>query len=150
MKVVILTWNPANSDFKIEDFRKARDEYESYEGCSLHWKVSILGDWDEESNRFFLIRMEQGKADIVMSGGIESAYYENDDSFAELDPDYIVNPETTFLDSSVLNEELPGYDWNNIVNGTELEKWEGSKLMRLWFSVLFAKDPESMPVFWDS
>ena len=85
MKTVVLMWNPAISSFHKEDLSKCIQVLDSYneEDCpnehmDLNWSI-----WDHEQvkdgDRFFMVKVGEGKTGIVMAGTIQSNPYKDKD-----------------------------------------------------------------------
>lgn len=85
MKTVVLMWKPAISSFHKEDLSKCIQVLDSYneEDCpneylNLNWSI-----WDHEQvkdgDRFFMVKVGEGKTGIVMAGTIQSNPYKDKD-----------------------------------------------------------------------
>lgn len=156
MKTVILMWNPAISSFKMDEFRKCikimdhhdEDEILYYsddedipgERIDLNWSI-----WDYKNvnygDRFFMIRVGEGKTGIVMSGTITSKPYKDEDwcgknrevYYSDLFCDCMVDTEVApHISTEQLIEAIPGFDWTGGHSGRVLNEAMAAKLEELW------------------
>lgn len=159
MKTTILMWNPAISSFQMEDFRKCikvlknnvdwwnnEDEDEPKETVHLNWSV-----WDHEEvgypDRFYMVRVGEGKTGIVMAGEFDSYPYEGEDwsgkgrktYYADLNIDVMVDTEKMpYISTETLMEALPSFDWTGGHSGRVLDQDSALKLEAMWAEYLYA------------
>jgi len=155
MKTFILMWNPAISSFKMEDFRdfiKNLNEYwfgDKEEYMGLNWSI-----WDHEQaeygDRFFMVRVGEGKTGIVMSGTLRSDPYEAEDwsgkgrktFYMDLLCDIVVDSEKApHITTEQLMEKIPGFDWTGGHSGRLLDTELAEQLEVLWLEYHY-KNPD--------
>lgn len=142
----ILMWNPAFSSvtmdyhlYCIENFDEEQFNWSVYE-----WEKAHIGD------RFYLVRVGEGKTGIVMSGVFTSEPYVAGDwnrqrnskqiHYMDMQPNFIVNPETMpIITTAQLQEAIPDFEWSRGHSGTLLTDEQARKL-----EVLFAEYLHSM------
>lgn len=154
MKTYILMWNPAISSYKMEDFRKCLVHLNDYfwenengetETLEMNWSV-----WEheqaEDGDRFFMVRVGEGKTGIVMSGIFGSDPYEDEDwsgkgrktFYMDLDCDTMVDTENApYISTEELMERLPGFDWTGGHSGRLLDADLAEQLEVLWLEYLY-------------
>lgn len=143
MKTVVLMWNPAISSFHKEDLSKCIQVLDSYneEDCpneylNLNWSI-----WDHEQvkdgDRFFMVKVGEGKTGIVMAGTIQSNPYKDKDwsgkdrevYYADLFCECIVDIETApYISTQELKEAMPEFDWTGGHSGRAIEDSMAFKL----------------------
>ena len=80
MKTFILMWNPAISSYTWDRFKADQEDM-----CVHEWGQGV-GDWSvwehdkaEHGDRFFMVKVGEGKTGIVMAGYFYSEPYEDED-----------------------------------------------------------------------
>ncbi|MGN0036045.1 MAG: hypothetical protein ACI36X_02340 [Bacteroidaceae bacterium] len=134
---VVLMWNPAVSSFTPEDHRHGIAHlFTDY----FNWSV-----WEHEKarcgDRFFLVRVGEGRTGIVMSGVFDSQPYEADDwsgrerrvFYMDMLPNVVLDPdEAPMLTTEQLSEAIPSFDWTGGHSGRLLTKDEAKTLEAIW------------------
>lgn len=134
---VILMWNPAISSVKLGEHCES---IETFENEYYNWSV-----WEHEKakcgDRFFLVRVGEGKTGIVMSGVFDSQPYISDDwsgrgrltYYMDMLPNVILDPdEAPMVTTEQLSEAIPSFDWSGGHSGRVLDKEDASKLETIW------------------
>lgn len=144
MSTYVLSWNPKKSNFRANDLKKAFKEYGESDEYVLKWGISKNTSF-ENGDRFFLVRQENGKADVIMSGEAASwADYDNNDKrFIDLRPDFIVDPKKSILENSELKKKLPKIKWDEFRDEIELSDSNAEKLEWLWVETLYKEAPSA-------
>lgn len=137
MRTVILMWNPEISSFKMKDYMKGMQHFDSF---GLNWSV-----WDHEDihefDEFFMVRVGCGKTGIVMKGTILSDPYISKDwswrgrkvYYVDLNVTVMLNPElATLLTTDELAKQIPTFDWTGGHSGGVLTEDQLLKLINLW------------------
>ncbi len=152
MKTVVLMWNPAISSFHKEDLSKCIQVLDSYneEDCpneylNLNWSI-----WDHEQvkdgDRFFMVKVGEGKTGIVMAGTIQSNPYKDKDwsgkdrevYYADLFCECIVDIETApYISTQELKEAMPEFDWTGGHSGRAIEDSMAFKLEKMWAEYVY-------------
>lgn len=145
MKTFILMWRPAISSYKMEDLEH---ELQEYPDVWYNWSV-----WEHENaheeDRFFMVRVGEGKTGVVMSGYFSSDPYEDEDwsgkgrqtFYMDMQPDYIFHPENTdILSTEQLTAAIPDFDWTGGHSGRMLTDEQAEKLEVLWEYFLSKQD----------
>lgn len=133
----ILMWNPAISSVTLKDHNQSIPNMLT--GC-FNWSV-----WDYEKakvgDRFFMVRVGEGKTGIVMSGTFTSMPYEDEDwsgkgrqtFYMDMEPNVIINPdEAPMLTTAELQEAVPSFDWTSGHSGRILTTKEAIAVEQLW------------------
>ena len=134
---VILMWNPAISSVTLEDHRN------SIAGMLTgHFNWSV---WEHDKarcgDRFFLVKIGEGRTGIVMSGIFDSQPYRSEDwsgrgrrtFYMDMLPNIILDPDMLqMLDCDKLCEIIPSFDWRRGHSGRLLTKEEARVLESLW------------------
>ena len=141
MRTFILFWNPAISNWKPNDYRRAIDNDDLEE---FVWPV-----WDHEiiqyGDRFFMARCGEGNTGIFACGHFSSIPFIGDDCsekgcevhYAELDMDILIDTEQgPILSTEMLQEEMPDFEWSCGHSGRLLQSGYTDKLEQLWASFL--------------
>ncbi|MGM9869424.1 MAG: hypothetical protein ACI30R_07375 [Sodaliphilus sp.] len=134
---VILMWNPAISSVKMDDHLQS---VEHMLAGYFNWSV-----WEYEKarcgDRFFLVRVGEGKTGIVMSGVFDSHPFQDTDwsgkdrrtFYMDMTPNVILDPEVApMLTTEQLSEAMPDFNWNGGHSGQILSKKNARKLESLW------------------
>ena len=134
-------WNPSISSYKMEDLEI---EMEDFPYAVYDWSV-----WEHENahedDRFFLVRVGEGKTGIVMSGYFTSDPWEGEDwagknrkvFYMDMAPDYIFHPEKTdILTTEQLAAAIPDFVWTGGHSGRMLSEEQAEKLENLWENFL--------------
>lgn len=142
-KTFILMWNPTFSSvtmdyhlYCIENFDEEPFDWSVYE-----WEKAHKGD------RFYLVRVGEGKTGIVMSGVFTSEPYVGDDwnksrgskqiHYMDMQPNYIINPETMpIITTEQLQKAIPDFEWSKGHSGTLLTEDQAQKLEKLFADYL--------------
>jgi hypothetical protein len=133
---VILKWNPAISSYSMCRFLNniSWSEPESDWSIYEHDKVKA-GD------QFFMLKVGIGTCGIVASGIITSDPAVGEDwsgrgrkvYYSDYECSLMINPETLpILERSVLEDNIPGFDWNGGHSGAVLTDEQASVLNRLF------------------
>ena len=133
---VILKWNPAISSYSMIRFLQ-----------NIVWEKNE-SDWSiyeyekvKNGDQFFLLKVGIGCCGIVAAGTITSDPVVDEDwsgrgrkvYYSDYICDLMVNPETLpILESSVLEDNIPGFDWNGGHSGTVLNDEQTAVLNRLF------------------
>lgn len=146
MSVVILRWNPEVSSFRMERFKNAIEEARKSQNYMLNWSV-----WEHEKvhcgDRFFMLRVGNGKTGVVMSGKIVSEPYCDKDwsgkgrttYYVNIQPDFLVDTERgAHLGIRDLEKAFPHYVWKEGHSGMVLSDSLGTKLEWLWVDFLYS------------
>ncbi|MBO6253116.1 MAG: hypothetical protein ILA03_00040 [Bacteroidaceae bacterium] len=137
MKTFILMWRPSISSYKMEDLEH---ELREYPDVWYNWSV-----WEHEKaheeDRFFMVRVGEGKTGVVMSGYFSSDPYEDEDwsgkgrqtFYMDMQPDYIFHPENTdILTTEQLTAAIPDFNWTGGHSGRMLTDEQAEQLEDLW------------------
>ena len=136
-------WNPAYSSvtmdyhlYCIENFDEEPFDWSVYE-----WEKAHEGD------RFYLVRVGEGKTGIVMSGVFTSEPYVGDDwnksrgnkqiHYMDMQPNFIINPETMpIITTEQLQKAIPDFEWRRGHSGTLLTEDQAQRLEKLFADYL--------------
>ena len=137
MKTFILFWDTNVSEYTVEDFQEDIDSFDDYD---TPWKV-----WEHDDascgDRFFVIRLGEGKTGICMSGYFSSdpfKYNYGDDDNEEVfcmrvDPEVMLNPDyCPLLSTDRLSRAIPAFDWTGGHSGRQLDEKQARKLESIW------------------
>ena len=136
----ILMWNPAISNYKIEEFEEQlRDMSEGFYD-EFSWAV-----WDHEQardgDRFYMVKVGPGTNGIVMNGTFTSEPYQGEDwsgkgrtvFYMEMEIEEMIHPDRCpVLTSERLAEEIPDFDWKGGHSGRILTEEQAEKVAILW------------------
>ena len=141
-------WRPAISSYKMENLEY---ELQEYPDVWYNWSV-----WEHEKaheeDRFFMVRVGEGKTGVVMSGYFSSNPYKGKDwsgkgrqtFYMDMQPDYIFHPENTdILTTEQLTAAIPDFNWTGGHSGRMLTDEQAEQLENLWEDFL-AKQDESV------
>lgn len=139
----ILMWNPAISSITIHNHI---DSIPHIEDWDFNWSVY---EWEKahEGDRFFMVRVGDGKTGIVMSGVFTSEPYTERDwnrirktkeiHYMNMQPNLIVNPETMpIITTAQLQEAIPDFVWSKGHSGVLLTEDQALKLEGLFSEYL--------------
>ena len=145
MNTVILKWNPAISSYKMDNHIHAMYFYPD---CDYNWSV-----WEHErahsGDRFFLVRVGEGKTGVVMSGILISEPYRSEDwsgrgretYYMDMYPDHIFHPDyAPLLTTEQLEQSLPGVEWRGGHSGVVLSEEDAATLEAVWQQHLASLD----------
>ena len=111
-----------------------------WEDPSSDWSIAQY-DRVKAGDHFFMLKVGLGMCGIVASGKITSDPTPGEDwsgrgrkvYYSDYDCDFMVNPETLpILESSVLEDNIPGFDWNGGHSGVVLDDEQAAVLSRLY------------------
>lgn len=159
-KTFILMWNPAFSSVTVEDHLYC---IENFDEVTFNWSVY---EWEKahEGDRFYLVRVGEGKTGIVMSGLFTSEPYVADDwnknrgskqiHYMDMRPNFIVNPETMpIVTTAQLHEAIPDFEWTKGHSGVLLSEQQARKLEDLFAEYLHSmadrEDGENLSILDD-
>lgn len=137
----ILMWNPAISNYKIEDFsEQLADMAEGLFCDGFNWAV-----WDHEQaregDRFYMVKVGPGTNGIVMSGIFISDPYQGKDwsgkgrtvFYMDMEIEEMIHPDRCpLLSSEILAMEIPDFTWTEGHSGRILTEEQADKLEILW------------------
>ncbi|MBR5719389.1 MAG: hypothetical protein IKX38_00080 [Bacteroidales bacterium] len=139
----ILMWNPAISSITIHNHI---DSIAHIDDWYFNWSVY---EWEKahEGDRFFMVRVGEGKTGIVMSGVFTSEPYTDRDwnrlrqsrqiHYMDMQPNIIINPETMpIISTAQLQEAIPDFEWGRGHSGTLLTVDQAQKLEKLFAEYL--------------
>ena len=142
-KTFILMWNPAISSYTIHNHIDSIPHIDDWEfNWSIHeWEKAHKGD------RFFMVRVGEGKTGIVMSGIFISKPYTDRDwnrlrqrkqiYYMDMQPNFIVNPETMpIVTTAQLQEAIPDFEWRKGHSGVLLTEYQAQRLEELFSEYL--------------
>ncbi len=145
---VILMWNPAISSVTLGSHCES---IETFDGEYYNWSV-----WEHEKakcgDRFFLVRVGDGKTGIVMSGVFDSQPYIGGDwsgrgrltYYMDMLPNVILDPErASMITTAELTEAIPSFNWRGGHSGQILNQVDAAKLETMWRDFL-DKNEESV------
>lgn len=134
---IILMWNPAISSVKLD--------YHSFCIENLLTEKFDWSVWEHEKakcgDRFFLVKVGEGRTGIVMSGVFNSHPYESSDwsgrgrrtFYMDMLPNVILDPEKApMLTNEELYKAIPSFEWKGGHSGRLLDQEDAKKLEELW------------------
>ncbi len=148
MKTFILFWNPAISNWKLDDCRKMIDSEDLFD-CA--WSVWEHDKVENGKERFFMVRCGEGNTGICQSGYFKSMpYVANDWSgkerevyYVNLDVDVMIDSEECpVLTTERLQSEFPDFDWTGGHSGRLLPVEYAERLEQIWSK--FLEEHETM------
>jgi hypothetical protein len=132
-------WNPAISSITIHNHIDSIAHIDDWE---FNWSVY---EWEKahEGDRFYLVRVGEGKTGIVMSGVFTSEPYTDRDwnrlrqsrqiYYMDMHPNFIVNPETMpIITTAQLQEAIPDFEWSKGHSGKLLTDEQAEQLEQLF------------------
>lgn len=135
-KIVILKWNPAISSYSMLRFLQDI----AWEDTESDWSIYEY-DKVKTGDQFFMLKVGIGTCGIVASGKITSDPVVDEDwsgrgrkvYYSDYVCDFMVNPETLpILESSILEDNIPGFDWNGGHSGVVLDNAQATALEQLF------------------
>lgn len=142
-KTFILMWNPAISSTTIHNHIDSIAHIDSWR---FDWSIH---EWEKahEGDRFFMVRVGEGKTGIVMSGiFISEPYTERDWNrirktkeihYMNMQPNLIVNPETMpIITTAQLQEAIPDFEWSKGHSGVLLTEYQAQRLEEMFSEYL--------------
>jgi len=143
MSTFILTWNPAISEYKMDQFHRDLKTVNDGEDADLYWPVE---DHDDclDGDRFFMLRTGRGHTGICMAGYFYSDPFEDDEVkngkryIAGIDPLVWINTdEADYISLDELKALLPDIDWDHLESGTLISDEEAGLLEDAWLKYLY-------------
>ena len=139
----VMRWNPEISSHKVADFEHAMEDFYE-EGFYYDWSIF---DYEKVhvGDRFFMLKVGNGNTGIVMSGIIVSLPYKDEDwsgkvrdvRYVRMIPDCMVHPDkSNMVTIQMLEETLPGVNWNEGHSGVLLSDEQACKFDNLWQSFM--------------
>ena len=139
----VMRWNPEISSHKVADFEHAMEDFYE-EGFYYDWSIF---DYEKVhvGDRFFMLNVGNGNTGIVMSGIIVSLPYKDEDwsgkvrdvRYVRMIPDCMVHPDKSkMVTIQMLEETLPGVNWNEGHSGVLLSDEQACKFDNLWQSFM--------------
>ena len=138
-KTFILMWNPAYSSVTMDYHLYCIEHFydEPFDWSVYEWEKAHEGD------RFYLVRVGEGKTGIVMSGVFTSEPYVAADwnrsrgskqiHYMDMRPNFIVNPETMpIITTEQLQKVIPDFEWRRGHSGTLLLDKQAERLEQLF------------------
>lgn len=150
MKTVILMWNPTISDFKIEAYKASIDKLNN-----PWWRKDIYsfsGQWAvhdksiEDGDRFFMMRVGDRHAGLVMSGWITSDPFAEDNwngdgtkrLYVEYEPEVLIeSSKAPHISLKALEHYFPKFEWSGGHSGRVLPPEYAGLLEKIWFEHLY-------------
>ena len=139
----ILMWNPAYSSVTMDYHMYCIEHFddEPFDWSVYEWEKAHKGD------RFYLVRVGEGKTGIVMSGIFISEPYVAADwnksrgskqiHYMDMQPNFIVNPEAMpIVTTAQLMDAIPDFEWRKGHSGTLLTDEQAQKLEKLFAEYL--------------
>lgn len=133
----ILKWNPEVSNIKAEDWKRWKERFPF---ITPNWSV-----WEHEKSddrdRFFMVRVGEGRTGLVMRGRFCSMPKEGDDwsgkgrkvFYRDMYIDNIMDPETDpIITTEELEAAVPDFDWRAGHSGMRLSDAQATAVERLW------------------
>lgn len=141
-KSVILKWNPAISSFGMLSFLHSIYKEDNEGDWSIHEYEKV-----HAGDRFFMVKVGGGLCGIVGAGEIISDPVQDRDwsgrgrrvFYSDLRYELRVSPDTLpILESGVLEDNIPGFDWRGGHSGAVLEGQQARVLEQLYENYLLA------------
>lgn len=130
----ILTWNPEESGFSVEEHN---EQIPRLLTDFFHWHIQT-SEKPKWGDRFYLIKVGGGERGIVMSGVFISKAYEiangqYDAPYMDMHVNFILNPkEAPMLTTDELSKLIPSFDWEQSPSGCMLSSEEAQKMEHIW------------------
>lgn len=137
----VFMWNTETSDFSVEEHVDSMKGF--YTGIfkqRIHeWKEAKMGD------RFYLMRVGDGKLGIVMAGVIASQPYVSPEWSGKgrkkyevnIEPTLMINPETApMLTVEDIEKEIPDFMWRGGYSGRKLTPQQAERLEKIYANYL--------------
>ena len=137
MNTFIMMWNPAISNWKMEDFELTLCHFDDVE---FKWAIYDYKK-AKEGDRFFLVRCGEGNTGIVMSGTFSSKPYKGEDwsgkgrdvYYVNMDLGAMIHPnKEDILTTEELEKAIPGFEWNGGHSGRLLDTMSAGRLELIW------------------
>lgn len=135
-------WNPAFSSYTWERFKTDQEDM-----CDHEWGPGV-GNWNvwehdkvEGGDRFFMVKVGEGKTGIVMAGYFDSMPYEDEDwsgrgrqtFYVDLDIcEQLDADKVDIITTETLQAKLPNFDWTGGHSGRVLDAESAEKLELMW------------------
>ena len=139
MSTFIMRWNPGISSGKIEDFRKAREQWP--DGFCWNWSVY---DWEnaDMGDAYIMVRVGEGPNGVVYHGEFLSEPYEGDDwadtamkrHYVDISIEHPCDPDHPMITIDQLEAILPEIEWRKGHSGELLTEEQAEKF---WESFIF-------------
>lgn len=142
MSIVILKWNPSFSSYTMGRFLNdlGKCALDNNGDINMNWSI-----WDADKVKkgdiCFLLKVGYGQTGIVARGTITSDPYSGEDwswrnrptKYCDFDFDTMINPDAyPLLNSTVLKNAIPDFDWEGGHSGIVITEKQGGELLRLW------------------
>lgn len=137
---VILKWNPAISSYSMSRFLNDISWNENESDWSIYEYDKV-----KAGDQFFMLKVGIGTCGIVAAGAITSDPAAGEDwsgrgrkvYYADYTCEFMVNPETLpILESGVLEEKIPDFDWRAGHSGVVLTPCQSRKLNDIYQNYL--------------
>lgn len=135
-RTFVFFWNPADSDLKTPDFRRAIPRMQL---LTLRLRLADYGEARMGDRAFFVCRSPRMPNGIVMSGILTSNPYRHDDPeapaawYADFRPNLMMDPRNpSLLTTDILADAIPGFDWQGSAGGVRLADEDARTLEELW------------------
>jgi len=150
MNTVILMWNPSISDYTIEKHIASIDTLNT-----PWWKEPIYvqsGQWAvhdkriKEGDRFFMMRVGDCHAGLVMSGWITSDIFYEDNwngdgtkrPYVKFLPEVMLeSSQTPHISLKMLEHWFPSFEWSGGHSGRILTEKDAGRLEKEWLEFLY-------------
>lgn len=143
LNTFLLRWNPAISSYTMERFDDDMDFYahnKCWDDNDFDWSVY---EWEkaEEGDRFFMMRVGEGRTGIFAAGYFTSDPYKSDDwsgkgrevYYMRMCFEAIFHPERTdIITIEELQRELPDINWEKGHSGELLTPNDAARLEQIW------------------
>ncbi len=139
MSTYVMRWNPEISSSKIEDFRKAREQWP--DGFCSNWSIY---EWENADidDEYVMVRVGDGPNGIVFHGQFLSKPYEGDDwagtakkrHYVDISIEHPCDPDSPMISIEQLEAILPEIDWQKGHSGEMLTEEQEQKL---WETFIF-------------
>jgi len=143
----VMRWNPEVSNYKLADFEHAMADFLENHAAGLatggyyfDWSI-----WDHQKvqigDKFYMLKVGNGNTGIVMSGIIVSLPYKDEDwsgkgrdvRYVRMIPECMIHPDKSVLvTTQILDDALPGCNWNEGHSGVLLSEHEASIIDSIW------------------
>lgn len=137
----ILMWNPAISSYTMErfedDLKEMADGWvlDDFDWSVWEWEKARVGD------KFYMIRVGEGKTGVVMSGEFTSEPYVSEDwagkgrkvYYMQMDVQTMIHPNySPLLTTEELTKMIPEFEWSKGHSGQLLDSKNAKILDKLW------------------
>lgn len=146
MNTFLLTWNPATSDYRMEQFERDIAMIAQSDTSEITIAVDDSIEIDQY-DRFFAIRVGKGGYNgIVMAGYIISNAYDGDESkgqrpdrlYVDVDVLQMIHTEMAPMVSlKRLQEVMPTFEWSNLMECNKLSDEEAEAIEMEWLKYLY-------------